>query len=516
VTRGTNRPGPAPPSLRGWRALAVLCLLAVAAPAGAAEPEVHRRVLANGLTLLMVERHEAPVVSAVITVRVGAVDEPAGETGIAHMFEHMAFKGTAQVGTRDAAREAVLLKQVDALVDQRERRLRDGAPESDLSDLEARIHDLEARAKALSEPNAYANLYLRQGAEGLNASTGYDVTSYYVSLPANRLPFWAAMEYDRLAHPVLREFYTERDVVAEERRMRVDANPTGRLWENFLATAFVAHPYGHPVLGWPSDLAHLTRPEAEAFYRSRYVPSRMVVALVGDLDPDATLALVEKTLGRLPARPGVPSPPTREPEPQGPRRVVVYADAEPFLAVGYLRPPAGDPADAAFEVLDEVLGGGRVGRLYRSLVLQRFLATQASTGSGPGDRFSSLFVVTATPRHPNTPALVEAAVLDEVERVRTEPITERELERARNQVQAGVLRQMEDNNGLARSLAYAEAVVGDWHYPFDLAARIGTLTPEDVRKVAARYLAPERRVVGELLRAPAGAEPEAPAPEAAP
>jgi predicted Zn-dependent peptidase len=468
-------------------------------PAHAAEPDVHRTVLPNGLTLLVVERHQAPVVSAIISVRVGGVDEPAGQTGIAHMFEHMAFKGTTRIGTTDARAEARLLAEIDALVARRE------AGAGPDPDLDARIADLRARAEALVVPNAYSNLYLRQGAVGLNAATGSEQTRYMVSFPANRLPFWAAMEYDRMAHPVLRQFYTERDVVAEERRMRVDNNPDGRLWEPFVATAFLAHPYRNPVLGWPSDLAHLTRPEAEAFYRTHYVPQRMVVALVGDLDPDATLDLVRRTLGRLPRGPEAPEPVTREPEPAGPRRLTIYSDAEPRLIIAWLRPPLTDPDSAAFDVLDDVLGSDRVGRLYRALILDQGLVSSVGTESGPGQRYVNLFGVDATPAHPHTPSEVEAAVLAEVEKVRAEPITQAELDRARNHLEASLVRGMESNAGLAGFLASFETIAGDWHFGYERLERMAALTPEDVRRVAERYLDPKRRVVGELVRPPADA-----------
>jgi predicted Zn-dependent peptidase len=483
-------------------------LLALAPRPAAAEPEVHRHVLANGLTLLMVERHQAPVISAVISVKVGGVDEPEGQTGIAHMFEHMAFKGTTTIGTTDAKAERRLLDQIDALMARREADSGDD-PDAD-SELDARIADLRARADALVVPNAYSNFYLRQGAVGLNATTGSDQTRYLVSFPANRLPFWAAMEYDRLAHPVLRQFYTERDVVAEERRMRVDNSPDGRLWEPFVATAFMAHPYRRPVLGWPSDLNHLTRPEARAFYRAHYVPQRMVVALVGDLDPDATLRLVRDTLGRLPRSSAAPPPPTREPEHDGPRRVTIYYDAEPQIAIGYLRPPLTDPDSTAFDVLGDVLGRDRVGRLYRALVLDQGVATAVVTESGPGRRYANLFAVAATPNAPHTLEEVETAVLAELERVRHEPIGQDELDRARNALEMGLAHNLESNKGLAGSLAYFEAIAGDWRFPYRQTERMEELTPEDVRRVAERYLAPERRVVGVLVRPPADTTPPAP------
>jgi predicted Zn-dependent peptidase len=508
---------PHPPARRALGLLACallglgMILTAVPARGQEAWPEVRRHVLDNGLTLLMVERRQAPVVAANVTVRVGAVDEPEGQTGLAHLFEHMAFKGTRRIGTRNASREKALLDQMDDLVEERAERIRAGADPRELTILNLLVRTAQQEARKLVVPNAYANLYMRQGAVGLNASTSSEVTRYYVRLPANRLPFWAAMEYERLADPVLREFYVERDVVTEERRTRVDTSPAGRLTESFLATAFLAHPYGRPVLGWPSDLRRLTRPKAEAFYRAHYVPANMVVALVGDLDPDATLRLVERTLGRLPARAPAPRPATREPEPDGERRVVQRGNAAPSLVMGYLRPALTDPDDAVFDVIHDVLAGGPTSRLYRRLVLEDAIATSVSTSEAPGLRDPHLFLIEATPRQPHTPAEVEASILEELARLGEEPVTERDIERARNRVEAVVVRALEDNDGLASNLAYFEAVAGDWHYLIQGSERLARVTPEDVRRVAAAYLVPDRRVTGERLRT-GDADPDAGTP----
>jgi predicted Zn-dependent peptidase len=471
-------------------------------------PDVRRTVLDNGLTVLIAPRHQAPVFSAVIAFRVGGIDEAEGATGLAHMFEHMAFKGTHRIGSTDPKAEARLLAEMDHLVAEREALLSKGTDPERAEALAGRIAEVQAEAKALVVPNAFTNLYVRAGAVGINATTTAEMTSYYVSLPANRLPFWAAMEYERIADPVLREFYTERDVVLEERRLRVDARPTGKLAEAYMATGFVAHPYRRPALGWPSDVIHLTRPQAERFHAAHYVPANMVIALVGDLDPDATLDLVRKTFGRLPARPAPPRVPTVEPPATGVRRVIVYGDAEPVLLVGFLRPPGDDPDDPAIEIIHNVLAGSRASRLHRDLALDRALAVSLETTDAPGQTASSLFVVSATSRHPHTAAELEDAILEELARLTTTPITAAEQARAVNYVESALIHTAEDDDGLARMLARYEALMGDWRYPFTLAGRMAALTPEDVRAAAARLFVPEHRIVGELRRPPEpGAEP---------
>ena len=470
----------------------------------AVEPDVIKEVFDNGLTVLLVERHQAPVVSAVVVFRVGAANEPSGATGIAHLYEHMAFKGTRNIGTRDPEREARLIADIDTLRAERERRAAaNGATvETDLAALDGTIQRLEEEARDLVIPNEYAELYQRQGGVGINATTSPDVTSYYVSLPANRLPFWAHLETERMSDPVLREFYAERDVVLEERRMRVDTSPQGQMYEALIATAFMAQPYGNPTIGWPSDLERLTRPQTREFFKSHYTPENTVITLVGDLDPDATLALMAETFGRLPRAQTAPPPHTREPHINGSRRVEVMVDAEPSLVIGFLKPGIHHPDDVVLDLLQQVLTGGTPSRLYRRLVLEDGIATGVYANNGtPGVRMDNLFTIAASPRHPHTTDQVEAAILEELNRLVTEPVTPRELERAANQVEAANLRAMTSNMGLARTLTYFEAVADDWRYPFRLAEQIRELTPERVTEVAKRYFGPDHRTTSVLVPA---------------
>jgi len=463
----------------------------------ALRPAVIRHVLANGLTVLILPRHQAPVFSAAIVYKVGGVDEPAGATGIAHMFEHMAFKGTTTVGTTDYRAEAPLLARIDRL--RARRRTLERKPDPDpkaLAALNAEIATLQDRAHALVIPNDYGRRYLRQGAVGMNATTGAEVTSYFVSLPANRLPFWVAMEADRMAHPVLREFYTERDVILEERRLRVETSPNGLLYERFLAAAFIAHPYGRPTIGWRSDVAGLTRPATRAFFARHYVPANTIITLVGDLDPDQAMAQIKTTFGRLPKVDPVPAAYTVEPPIDGPRRVVVNGTAGSRLMMGYVKPGIHHPDEPVFDVIQIALAEGASGILHQDLVLKRRLASAISVSTGiPGGRDPNLMVISASPRSPHTAAEVETAILERLHTLATEPLAPEILDRARHQIVASLIRSMQSNLGLARFLAYFEAVDGDWAYPFSLPGIVARITPETVMRVARTYLDPERRIV---------------------
>ena len=334
-----------PGALRARRTLALVvavCSLSLAPALSVAEgPGLADRViehkLANGLTVLMVERHQTPVVSINITFGVGGVNEQIGQTGIAHLYEHMAFKGTRTVGTRDFEKEKPVLDElsrVGTALDQRQRTLANKGtavtPEeqAELDALQKRVADLQTQAGQYVVGNEVALLYQRHGGVGLNASTGKDLTRYTISLPANRLPVWAAIEADRMANPVLREFYKERGVVMEERRLRNDDSPNGLLFETFTSAAFRAHPYGIPTIGWGSDILSLTPAETEAFFKTYYGPNNATIALVGDVNPKEVIALIERTFGKIPAAPSLPPIVTVEPDQRGERRVEVEFEVE--------------------------------------------------------------------------------------------------------------------------------------------------------------------------------------------
>ena len=491
-------------------------MLAATVPGYAESPSLADRViehkLANGMTVLMVERHQAPIVSINMTFGVGGVNEQVGLTGLAHLYEHMAFKGTRTVGTRDYAREQAVLDELTLVGNELDHRERDevaraqmeGKPHvasQEVQQLQRRFKELQDKAGEFVMGNEMALLYQRHGGVGLNASTGKDITRYVISLPANRLPLWAALESDRMAHPVLREFYKERGVVMEERRLRTDDSPNGLLYETFTSTAFQAHQYGVPTIGWGSDILALTPAATEAFFKTYYGPNNATVAIVGDIQPKEVIALIEQTFGKIPAAPPIPALVTEEPPQRGERRVEIEFDAEPALAIGYHKPTIGHPDDFVFDVIDEVLTEGVTSRLYSALVRDKRLAASVLSDTNyPGVRAPNLFVIAATPLAPHTTAEVESAIYEELERLKTEPISTKEFERVLNGLDADLVRSLRSNSGLASQLAFYQTVAGTWRYVLNARARIAAVTPADVQRVASQYLTKPNRTVGVLVK----------------
>jgi predicted Zn-dependent peptidase len=475
---------------------------------------VIKHTLANGLTVLLVERHQSPIVSINLTFGVGGINEHNGATGLAHLYEHMAFKGTRTLGTKDYAREQPLLEELDRIqheIEQTRERLRaDGqedAASPALKQLRRRFAEAQERAGQFVVGNELAMLYQRHGGVGLNASTGKDVTRYTVSLPANRLPLWAAVESDRMGGPVLREFYKERDVVLEERRLRTDDSPNGLLYEAFAAAAFEAHPYGFPTIGWASDIQSLTPAVTDAFFQTYYGPANAVIAMVGDIHPPSVIALIEGTFGKIPAMTTPPRVVTVEPPQRGERRLEVEFDAEPILLLGYHKPALGHPDDFVFDVMDSILSEGQTSRLYRRLVREKRLVTSIDTQTSfPGAQAPNLFVISAVPLAPHTTREVEEAVTEELERLKAEPVDAAELEKVLNNLDAELLRSLRSNSGLASQLAYFQTVAKDWRYVLTARERIAAVTPADIQRVAAQYLTRNNRNVATLVKPMAGSK----------
>lgn len=466
--------------------------------------------LANGLTVLMVERHQTPVVSINITFGVGGVNEQVGQTGIAHLYEHMAFKGTRTVGTKDYDKEKPLLDELSRIgtaLDQKQRDLAakhappTAAEQAELDTLQKRMADLQTQAGQFVVGNEMALLYQRHGGVGLNASTGKDLTRYTISLPANRLPLWAAIESDRMANPVLREFYKERGVVMEERRLRNDDSPNGLLFETFTSAAYRAHPYGIPTIGWGSDILSLTPAATEAFFKTYYGPNNATIALVGDINPKDVIALIEDTFGKIPAAPQMPPIVTVEPEQRGERRVEVEFDAEPIVAIGYHKPGLGHPDDEVFDVIDEILTDGQTSRLQTRLVREkRIAASVGSDANYPGVRASNLFILTAAPLAPHTAAEVEAALYDELDRLKREPVPAAELEKIINNIDADLVRALRSNSGLASQLSLYQVVAGDWRHILKSRDRVAAVTAADIQRVAIQYFTKSNRTVATLVK----------------
>jgi predicted Zn-dependent peptidase len=475
---------------------------------------VVRHTLANGMRFLVLRRDTSPTVSFVVHVPAGSVHESLGRTGVAHTLEHLLFKGSTTVGTRDLEAERAYFRRIDATHDSlrmaRGRRPAAGAHgadssvvrahEAELARLAARVRVLEDSARAFVVPAEYDEILGQAGARGLNASTSYEATEYYVELPANRAQLWFVLEADRMRNPVFREFHTERQVVEEERRARLESDPGGRLWEEHMAAAFRVHPYGVAPIGHMDDIRNLTRADAEAFYRDHYGPGNTVVAVVGAIEPDSVVAWAEAYFGPLAPRPPPPPLLAREPRQLGERRVEVLADAEPQLLLGWKVPGGDDPDLPALSMLANVLVGGRDARLYRRLVREERTASFVSAGLSPAGRDPGLFTITAVPRAPHDPAEVEAAVYAEIAALVESPPTPFELERVRRGLEAARIRRLVSNLGLAFQLAASEATWNDWRTTFQYQARLQAVTADDIVAAARRWLVREGRTVAILRR----------------
>jgi len=500
----------------GFAAAVVLAVAVVSAPpvlAQALEGKVSRITLDNGMRFLLVKRGVAPVFAANLRFKVGSADDPGGETGLAHLFEHLAFKGTSTIGTRDAKKEAGILDATDQAVMRLLAELDKGdrADAARLKTLREEIASLQKGLQELTVKDELSQILTANGATGLNASTSSDLTSYVVALPSNRLELWCALESARLRDPVLREFYSERDVVMEERRMRIDNQPQGKLYEQLLLTAFQAHPYRSPTVGFPSDLEHLTRPSAMEFRRRHYVPGNAVGALVGDIDPAAAERLIRRYFGGLPGGTAAPGPATVETPQTGLRRITVEYDAEPELMLAFHKDVWPSPDDPVFQVIDSLLTSGRTSRLFRRLVLETQVAADVYSLQAPGDRYPNVFLIGAVPRAPHTPQEVEAEILNEVKRLADKPVEERELQKIRNQVEASFLYPLRSNAGLASQLSYFEVLTGDWNNLTAYKQALIATTPARVQEVARRTFVPSNLTVAVLSR-PRSGDGEAAAP----
>lgn len=484
-------------------ALVLLCLLA-AAPAAAQDlaDRVTEATLNNGMRIVLVRQPSAPVIAFHLAFDVGGIDEPGGLGGIAHMVEHMAFKGTETIGSldRDAEERALAAVEVEALSLRHLRR--DGDPAA-VTRAEERFAEARARANALAATAPLDDLLGVAGAVGLNASTGYDSTQYVVSLPANRLELYARVYADVMAGPVFRAFYEERDVVREERRQRSEDDPQGVLVEALLAAAFPAHPYGRPLIGSFEEIEGWTATRAEAFFDAYYAPDRAVLVAVGDIEPERDLAILERYFGALPAEETLRTVyPDAAPQ-QDPRRVEVPFDAAPQVAVGWRKPTW--PAREAFvlDLVNALLTNGRTSRLHQRLVLEEgSVLNVTSSSSFPGVREENLFLILAQPRSPHGPDEVLATIREELARLAEEGVTEEELEKVRNQVRASTVRSLATNEGLAASLAFNELFAGGWERLMGDLEIYESITAEEIQAVAANTFVPEGRTAAIL--APAG------------
>jgi len=492
----------------------LLLLLALAATLSAQNlQEFAKRVtefdLPNGMHFIVLERHQAPVVSFHTYINAGSVDDPKGRTGLAHMFEHMAFKGTESIGSKNWPAEKLAIARIETVYDQldAERAKLRLADPAKLKALDAQLHAAIEKADDYVEPNLYPRIIEENGGVGMNASTGEDSTDFFYNFPANRVELWFYLESARFFHPVYREFYKERDVVREERRMRVESDPQGKLMEQMLATSIAAHPYRNMPGGWASDIENLRVKDAEKFFAQYYVPGNITMAVVGDVNPVRIKALAAEYFGRL-QKHTLPDPiMTTEPEQEGPKSTHIASPAQPMEFVAYHRPDQYDKDDPVFEVLSGLLSGGRTSIMYRDLVRDKKLALEAGAESQfPGGKYPSLFFFYLIPGLGHSAAENEKELDVILADLKKEKVDEAALARVKTRTRAALIRQLDNNEGLAQLLASYHANYGDWKKLFTSIDEIDKVTADDVQRVVRQYFTPANRTVALTFQPEEGAK----------
>ncbi len=499
------------------------CLVigATALTLSAQQIPVVEKHLPNGFKLLLVERHEEPRIAGGWVAHVGSANERPGITGIAHLFEHMMFKGTPTIGTTDANRDLDILAQQEAIRDEmraEEARMRHALRKGEVDDITSpesksdHFKELEARFQKLIEAerqvlvkNEFDRIYTTAGGSGMNAFTTEDMTGYFITVPANKLELWCWMESERLLHPIFREFYAERDVVFEERRMRTESTPTGKFAEQFNAMFWDAHPYHWPVIGWPSDIPAISKRQADDFYQQFYQPDNITLILVGDFNPAAAEAMVTRYFARIPK--GSNPPPevtTLEIPSVGEKRYYAEAETNPQIDILWRTVGFGHKDSYPLDVL-QLLLSGRTGRFYKGLILGRQVATEAGAAQD-SRKWAGAFEVEAEVREGKTTEEVEAALYQEIERIKNEPIPADELQKVKNQFAAGEYRKLSANFPIFRQVLMSDGL-GDWREVNEAGPRLQAVTVEDVQRVAKKYLVKENRAVAVYTRKAGAAAP---------
>lgn len=455
--------------------------------------------LENGLKFIVLERHQAPVVSFLTYADVGGVNEPKGKTGVAHFLEHLAFKGTKRIGTIDYQAEKPLLDRLDELAKQIYV-AKSAKNDAEVKRLQAQFEQVEDRAAKLVKQNELGQIVEQSGGVGLNANTSTEATRYFYSFPANKLELWMSLESERFLEPVFREFYKEKDVILEERRLRVENSPLGQMMEKFLATAYQVHPYKRPVIGYDEDIRNLTREDVRQFFDAYYVPSNLTIAVVGDVNPTKVKQLAQIYFGRYKAKPAPADVKIVEPRQQETKEVTLRLPSQPWYFEGYHCPSINHPDYVVYQILGSLLSDGRTSRLYKSLVEQQRLALSAQGFTGfPGDKYPNLMLFYALTAPGHSPNQVGAALRKEIDSLKTQPVSALELERVKTQARAGVLRSLDSNMGMAQLLLEYEVKTGSWRNLFTQLEAIARVSAADVQRVAASAFTAENRTVGRLL-----------------
>lgn len=480
---------------------------------------VVERTLPNGFRMLLVERHDDPSVSGGWVAHVGSANERPGITGIAHLFEHMMFKGTPTVGTKDYAEDVRILAEQEAVREEMRReeaKLRAAFRRGEIDDLQkpenrgerlreldGKFQELIARQREILVKNEFDRIYTTAGASGMNAFTSEDMTAYFITVPANKLELWMWMESERLLRPVFREFYAERDVVYEERRLRTESTPLGKFQESFNSVFWDASPYQWPVIGWPADVSSISKAQADEFYATYYAPQNITLILVGDFVAARAEALALQYFGRIPRGPrDAPEVITWEPPQPAEKRVHAEAETNPQVDILWHTVPFGHKDSYALDVLARLLST-RTGRLYRGLVLGSQVATEVYAQQD-ARRWGGLFNAGGEAKDGHSPEEVETGIYAELARLRDAEVPDVELQKVKNNFAAHEYRKLSGNMPILFQLIFNDGL-GNWREINEAGPKYQAVTATDVRRVAQTYFTKENRAVAIYTRKPAAA-----------
>lgn len=460
---------------------------------------VVEKKLSNGINVTILNRGYSPTLALIISFKVGSADEGFESIGIAHMLEHMLFKGTDKIGTRNYEKEKKILREIEAVgetIDKIEIKNPDNIL---LKDLKKRLKKLQTEHKKYVVNTPYSQIYSKLGGINFNASTSRDRTSYYIELPSSRLEDWVNIETERLRNPVFRQYYLERQSVVQERLMRYESIGASNLVEKFIATAFIAHSYRHPIIGWQSNIKYLPLKEVKKFYYKNYIPSRMNITVVGKQNENHTLSILEKYFGKIKSKIEPVETIIKEPKQTGERRVEVKFKANPYLIIGWHKPTAPTKDDYVGDVVSYLLSWGRNSKLKKVLIEEKKMAVSVDTSNGfPGARYDNLFVVDAEPKTGYKTEDVEKEIYKIINSLK-ETITQKDINLVVNKIRSEMVFSLDSNMGVARKLNYYATTLNNWKYSIDYIKNIKKVTPEDIRQFIDKYLVKDNRTVGILV-----------------
>lgn len=462
--------------------------------------KVSEFTLANGLKFILVEDHSVPIATFVTYANVGGSDERIGIWGVSHFLEHMAFKGTTEVGTKDIKAEKKLMAKMDAVF------AKILAQQDSLNPDKEKIKKLEEEMKKLQEehakyvvPNHFTDLMKQNGGVGLNAGTSMDATRYFISLPSNRLELWAYLESARFTDAVFREFHKERQVIKEERRMRTENQPIGKLIEELLAISYKDHPYHVNTIGPMSNLNHITRAEMIAYFKRNYTAKNLVIGVAGDVTPEQLKKVANKYFAKLPSGRKNPMVFTNEPKQLGEKTVTIFEDTQPWVIVTYHGPSINHPDFVKFNVLNRILTSGRSSRLKKKMEIDKKTALAVVSFIGfPGDKYPCLYLMLALPNSGHTTDEMIKSFDEEIQLIKKEGISEEELKSAKTREKVGIIRGMGSGTGLLMQLLSYEVKTGNWQKVFDELNAIDKITAKDIQELVKTYLVRSNRSIGKI------------------